>query len=55
MNEEWKQILADYNKAKYALWGPKKVPAVGSVMKKQGIIICGRPIITHVPPRLKII
>lgn len=24
MNEEWKQILADYNKAKYALWGPKK-------------------------------
>lgn len=23
MNEEWKQILADYNKAKHALWCPK--------------------------------
>lgn len=24
MNEEWKQILADYNKAKHALWCPKR-------------------------------
>ena len=55
MNEEWKQILADYNKQSTLFGGRRGGPAVGFVMKKLGIITCGRLIIKHVLPSLKII